>query len=424
MPLEKTTLGLPGFQVKKVHGENPAIIEVCYELEVSCPHCHSLRLRKKDRFIRKVRHETFGNRPSWLWIEAYKYLCLDCKKYFNSRFPGILPYRRSTEPFRREVFEKHHAGIPQSTLAEALRIGAATIERWYKEHLHIRLQEMIHNPCPRILGIDEHFFTRKKGYATTFCDLRNHKIFDVKLGRSEASLARYLSQLPERERCQVVVMDLCETYRSLAKRWFQNALIVADRFHVIRLMNHQFLKTWQLLDPVGRKNRGLLSLMRRHEKNLEPHQRTNLFKYFKEFPALEILWSEKQKLCRLMLLKHQTQRECRKLIPEFLELIEKCKTSGFEALQTLGKTLHSWREEIARMWRFTKTNSITEGFHNKMETISRRAYGFRNFENYRFFIINWGKRSNEISLVVLKQNIIRRIHDAPMAGAYHRDRRN
>jgi len=36
-----------------------------------------------------------------------------------------------------------------------------------------------------------------------------------------------------------------------------------------------------------------------------------------------------------------------------------------------------------RMFRFTKSNGILEGFHNKMEMISRRAYGFRNFENYR-----------------------------------------
>jgi transposase len=53
------------------------------------------------------------------------------------------------------------------------------------------------------------------------------------------------------------------------------------------------------------------------------------------------------------------------------------------ALQTLAKTLWSWREPIARMWRFTKTNGITEGLHNKMEVIRRRAYGFRNFQNYR-----------------------------------------
>ncbi|HHU0003810.1 TPA: transposase [Legionella pneumophila] len=40
-------------------------------------------------------------------------------------------------------------------------------------------------------------------------------------------------------------------------------------------------------------------------------------------------------------------------------------------------------EEIVRMWRFRKSNGITEGFHRKMKLIQRRAYGFRNFDNYR-----------------------------------------
>jgi transposase len=53
------------------------------------------------------------------------------------------------------------------------------------------------------------------------------------------------------------------------------------------------------------------------------------------------------------------------------------------APSTRRQTMWEWREEIARMWRFTKNNGITEGFHNKMEMISRRAFGFRNFENYR-----------------------------------------
>jgi transposase len=49
----------------------------------------------------------------------------------------------------------------------------------------------------------------------------------------------------------------------------------------------------------------------------------------------------------------------------------------------IGETMQSWQQEIATMWRFTRNNGITEGFHNKMETISRQAYGFRNFQNYR-----------------------------------------
>ena len=59
----------------------------------------------------------------------------------------------------------------------------------------------------------------------------------------------------------------------------------------------------------------------------------------------------------------------------------------WEALQTFGNTLKSWLEPIVRMWRFTKNNAITEGFHTKMEMISRRAYGFRNFKNYRLRVI-------------------------------------
>jgi transposase len=49
----------------------------------------------------------------------------------------------------------------------------------------------------------------------------------------------------------------------------------------------------------------------------------------------------------------------------------------------LGNTLHSWKEKIATMSRFTRNNGITEGFHTKMEALQRQAYGFRNFQNYR-----------------------------------------
>ena len=79
----------------------------------------------------------------------------------------------------------------------------------------------------------------------------------------------------------------------------------------------------------------------------------------------------------------QTAYQCRRLIPLFLEYIYKLKSSALLPLVTLGKTLESWQEEVVRMFRFTKSNGILEGFHNKMEMISRRSYGFRNFENYR-----------------------------------------
>jgi transposase len=81
--------------------------------------------------------------------------------------------------------------------------------------------------------------------------------------------------------------------------------------------------------------------------------------------------------------KHKTRRQCERLIPRFLRAVEQLKSVGFAPLVQLGETLHSWSTEIVCMWRFTRNNGITEGFHNKMETINRVAYGFRNFENYR-----------------------------------------
>ena len=111
--------------------------------------------------------------------------------------------------------------------------------------------------------------------------------------------------------------------------------------------------------------------------------RRNSGLYLAEHPALNLIYRFKQRLCYLLLKKHKTRRQCQKLIPRFLRAIDDLRQSGPAPLVTLGETLHSWSEEIARMWRFTRSNGITEGFHNKMETISRQAYGFRNFENYR-----------------------------------------
>jgi transposase len=234
-----------------------------------------------------------------------------------------------------------------------------------------------------VLGIDEHFFSRRQGYATTFCDLRGHRVLDVVLGRSEASLESYLQRLEGKSRVRVVCMDLAGVYRALVRKHFPNARIVADRFHVIRLINHHFLACWRDLDSAGSKNRGLLSLMRRHRHNLTPDQQARLAAYLAAHPALELIYRFKQRLCYLLLKKHRNRQQCEKLAPRFLRAIYQLRQAGLPQLVALGETLHAWREEIAAMWRFTRNNGITEGFHNKMELINRQAYGFRNFENYR-----------------------------------------
>ena len=377
-------IGLPGLDVIRVKRKRGIEVWARPRHRPACKHCQSQGLRIKATYRRTVKHTRQGNQVMTLHLRVPKYHCRSCRRYFRHPIEGIRPRYRSSEAYQLEVYEAHDGGVTLRKLSKTHQISAATVERWYQQHLGIKRAEMDRRLCPRVMGIDEHFFSRKQGYATTFVDLRKHKVFDVRLGRSEPSLRRYLRGLQGRDNVQVLVMDLSETYRSIARRYFPNATIVADRFHVIRLINQHFLKVWQQHDPEGRKNRGLLSLMRRHQWHLKDEQHANLMAYLADYPVLQALYEAKQQLVRFMLLKTVTRERMKAKLPQYLELLGQLRESP---LRALAKTLTSWMEPIVAMWRFSKTNGITEGFHTKMEMLSRRAFGFRNFENYRLRVL-------------------------------------
>ena len=377
-------LGIPGLIVQQVNRAQDIHVWARPKRRPGCLYCPAPTVRIKATHRRTLKHTRQGNQLIVLHLAVPKYHCAQCNRYFRHRFPGIVPRRRATETYRLEVFEAHEGGVSQRKLTMTHSIGSATVERWYQSFVKQRVSQLSSRACPQVLGIDEHFFTRKKGYATTLVDLKNHKVFDVVLGRSEASLRSYLKRLPGRENVRVIVMDLSETYRQIARQYFPNAMIVADRFHVIRLVNQHFLKLWQQYDPEGRKNRGLLSLMRRHHWRLSAVQKERLHQYLAQSPVLNALYFAKQQLNGFLTLRTTHRKRAGTMLPKFLALIRQFEQSPAKAL---ANTLTSWLEPIVRMWRFSKSNGITEGFHTKMEMLSRRAYGFRNFENYRMRVL-------------------------------------
>lgn len=377
-------LGISDLEVERVERDRGIKVYARPTKRPVCIHCQHAGVKIKATHRRTLKHTRQGNQVMTLHLKAPKYYCQRCNRYFRHRFQGVRPRYRSSEAFRLEVFEAHDGGVTQRKISRTHNVSPATVERWYQGQCELRRSERSNQPCPKVLGIDEHFFTRKRGYATTMVDLKNHKVFDVALGRSETSLRRYLRRLPGKDAVQVIVMDLSETYRRIARRYFPNATIVTDRFHVIRLVNQHFLSVWKQQDPEGRKNRGLLSLMRRHAWHLSDEQCENLDRYLSDYPVLKALYEAKQRLTRYLLLKTLNRKTARRKLPGFLNLIEQLKASP---LQSLARTLTSWLEPIVAMWRFSKSNGITEGFHTKMEMMTRRAYGFRNFENYRLRVL-------------------------------------
>ena len=59
-------------------------------------------------------------------------------------------------------------------------------------------------------------------------------------------------------------------------------------------------------------------------------------------------------------------------LPEFKELLH---------------TLTNWREEILNYFDYRITNGFVEGKNNRIKTIKRTAYGYRNLNNFRLRIL-------------------------------------
>ena len=387
MPIEKYITGNEKIQIKEITEGKKLLLGCEDNTEYYCPYCGSNHLRCKDTFIKNIKGIKLGNKATILRFNAHKYKCLECGHYFNGLPQGILKYQQSSELLKREVFYKHCQGVSKKDLGIDYGVSDSSIERWFQQGYRRKNKEYGGAKCPMVLGIDEHYFSKKGGYATTLVNLSKHKVFDVVLGRSEQDLVGYLNRLKGKDKVRVVVMDLSSNYRSIVKKYFPNAMIVSDRFHVIKLILESFIKTAYSIDTNLKKQFGLGRLLRKNKATLKNWQKLKIEAYLETQSQIKILYEITQDLMSLMNEKMCKYKDCKqRLIPKLLKYIELLKDCGFVLFRKLGRTIENWQEEIGRMFRFTRSNGITEGFHRKMKLIQRRAYGFRNFENYRLRI--------------------------------------
>lgn len=379
---------MKGYRVIRIESKPEVLVEVeAVEQPKACLCCGASRLHSKGRYQRRVRHLDLWKEPTQLLVRCRRYRCCECGVSFVQPLPGILPGRHSTEPLREHLYQQHDEGICASVLARRQRIGQATVARIYAQFTERKARERMSLDCPTVLGIDEHSLHKKQRFATTFCDLKNRRVFDITPGKSDADLQGFLTRLRGRDKVRLVCIDLSSSYRALIERWFPRAMIVADRFHVVRVVMRHLLAIARQVYPQLAWKLSWLNLLRTRGDRLNLEQRQRLREVFRQQPALEPIYELKEQLCALLCIKNRTAAECRLLIPKLIAFIETLRSSGFDLAKTLAKTLDDWSEEIARMWRFTRNNGITEGFHRKMKLIQRRAYGFKNFNNYRLRVL-------------------------------------
>lgn len=82
----------------------------------------------------------------------------------------------------------------------------------------------------------------------------------------------------------------------------------------------------------------MLALLRRKPDTLTSLQHQQRQQYFKQQPAIAAIDEFKQRLHQLLMYKRPKARQCKRLLPLFIKMVEQLKHSHFKPLATLGKT--------------------------------------------------------------------------------------
>ena len=221
-------------------------------------------------------------------------------------------------------------------------------------------------------------------------DLDKHELVGVVECRTHAAIDKVLDEWGEEvlSHIEEVSIDLSGNYRSLVKRRMPNAEIVADRFHVSKIVSDALNqarisarkaireiedeKTRARLEDVIKNSKYALL---KPEANLTDKQKEKLEEVKNEFPTLAKMHEQKEEFRDIFDLHKNWTDGAFALIDWMKEAKETFKDS-------IG-TIYRWFTEITAYFETRTTNGAVEGINNRLKLIKRLGYGFRNFENFR-----------------------------------------
>jgi transposase len=381
-------IGLPEVQltsfVRAPRGQEFCFAEKKSLIEI-CPKCASPSSTIYDHRMVKVHDAPIRGSDVWMKIKKRRFYCKTCKKPFTEPIPGIRKGKRTTERYRRNLLWACENFGDLTKVKKAYRCSNWLVYQTLYEHLKINLKRHINYPWPKTIGIDEHFFSRRNGYrefATVVVDYNHKRVMELAHGKNIFDLERQLKHIPGRENVKQVALDLSDTYKSFVKQFFPNAKMIADKFHVLRLL-HPAINRYRKEITGDKRTHPIRKLLLRSGKNLEYFERRALHEWLEQYPELKEIYFVKESMHSLYRINRA--KAARQALTR---LTDRMALSKIKEIKTLRKTLIKWREEVLNYFENRITNARTEGFNNVAKLIQKRAYGVKSFELYRLRYLN------------------------------------
>lgn len=351
-----------------------------------CLRCGSVRTIKAGRCTATVREEPLRGVALWLRIHKHRLYCKDCKKTFTEPVEGVWPRRRSTQRFRYTVAKACSKAKDLATVSLTHGVSHGFIYKVYYEQMNVKLREHSQRiKWPEVIGLDEHFFRRNNGvteFVSVFTDLKNKRMFEIAQGKDRRSLEAQLTDIPGRENVKVVVIDMSSSYRSFVRKFFPNAMIVADKFHVLRLLSPSIMKAGKEIHG-HRQELSTRRLLLCNRKKLDYFVRVEIDRYLKNHDKLNELYRWKERIYEFYRLKGFSRASV-----AFHRLLSDMARSSLEEIQRLLRTFKRWKHEIIRYFENGYTNGFTERMNGTGKLMQRRAFGYRSFKNYRLRVLS------------------------------------
>ena len=145
-PMHAILSGLLALRFNKTICDKPLVIEASWTGKRQCPHCNCASLRTKDSFWRYIKYGRIYDKFSILKVRCHKFICLGCKRFFNTQIAGLKLWSRSTQALKRSVFTACNKGCTVSTLVSVRFLWNVFIIiflKWRTESFFLAAQEFL-----------------------------------------------------------------------------------------------------------------------------------------------------------------------------------------------------------------------------------------------------------------------------------------
>jgi transposase len=338
---------------------------------ILCPHCQTYTDNLHQTRPVLVRDLSIFGQGVYLKVPRRQFICSQCGKYPTEPLDFVNKRSNYTKRYQEYIYEK----VKELTIEQVSKneqLSPEKVQNIFQKMTKLKKKDWGN---PERLGLDE--FSRQKGQGnlvTVVSNLDEGSLLEVINSHKSEEIIEALKQQPAsiRENIQEVCVDMWGGFKKVITEVFPNALVVIDRFHVIKLVNKALNKLRLNLDLKGLKNRCLLL---KNNQDLTEEEQRELRELLRISPCLSIAYELKEELRDIY--------EETTTVKKGLRSLKKWLISARVIFGKTADPLESHLQDICHYFIQRTTNGTMEGLNNKIKLILRQSYGFSNFDSMR-----------------------------------------